>query len=90
MEELPTRELIITSSADEMDRVFTGMTIRLNAEMVNFLEDDSYVIQWKYSVDGEEFIDIEGANDLEYSFVVNRENAKNIWRISIILITDEE
>ena len=57
------------------------------AELINFLEDDQYSIQWKYSEDGEEFFDIEGANDLSYEYAITKANADYTWRISIVLIT---
>ena len=89
MEELPTRELIIHSSLEGMDFVFEGTTVTYEAELVNFLAEDQYKIQWKYSEDGEEFIDIEDANDLIYEYQIDMENASYTWRISIVLVTPE-
>ena len=90
MEDLPTRELVIHSSDEEKDIIFVGDTVTFNAELVNFLEDDVYEVQWKYSADGEEFFDIEGANSLSLETIVSMENANYIWRITVVLVTAEE
>ena len=90
MEELPTREIVIHSSLEGLEVVVAGTTVTYEAELINFLEDDNYLIQWKYSVDGEEFIDIEDANELTYAYSITKENADYTWRISIILVTAEE
>ena len=90
MEELPTRELIIHTSVDGMQYIFYGMDVSFETELVNFREDDVYTVQWKYSEDGKEFIELEGANDLSFMTTVTEENAKYIWRVSVVLVTPEE
>ena len=87
MKELPTRELAIHSSADDLPFIFTGTTVTFDTELINFLDDDAYTVQWKYSEDGEEYTDIENANELSYEFVVDMENAAYFWKVSVILIT---
>ena len=89
-EELPTRELKVTSSLDGLEVVYVGTINSLETELINFREDDCYSVQWKYSEDGETFIDIDGANDLGFEYEVSMENAAYIWRVSVILITPEE
>ncbi len=89
MEELPTRELNLSSSLAGQKYIVSGTIVTLGAELVNFMEDDHVLIQWKYSVDGEEYIDIEGANDLTYEYEINRENFTYKWRISIVLTAAE-
>ena len=90
MEQLPTRELVIHSSVEGMEIIYYGTMIRFDTELINFLDDDIYTIQWKYSIDGENFIDIDGANELSYEFELNEENIEYFWRISIILQTAEQ
>ena len=90
MEELPTRELIIVSSLDEVETVVAGTINHLEAQLINFREDDKYKVQWKYSEDGETFIDIEDATDLEFAYMVTVENGGYIWRVSVVLVTPEE
>ena len=88
--DLPTRELKVTSSIDGYEVITAGSKVTFETELVNFLDDDNYVVQWKYSVDGKEFLDIEEANDLEYQFVITMENASYIWKVSVTLIAPAE
>ena len=90
MEELPTRELNITSNIDGYEVVSAGTRVLFKTELINFLEEDNYTVQWKYSVDGEEFIDIEEANDLEYEYTITMDNADYLWKVSIVLIAPVE
>ena len=90
IEDLPTRELAITSNIDGYTVVSAGTKVIFTTELINFMEDDNYAVQWKYSVDGEEFLDIEDANDLEYEFVINMENAGYIWKVSVVLVASVE
>ncbi len=90
MDELPTRELVIHSSADGLPFILSGSTVTFDTELINFLEDDKYTVQWKYSEDGKKFTDIDGANDLSYEFVVDMENATYFWRVSVILEAPEK
>ena len=89
IEELPTREVVIHSSLEYMVTLYVGTKARLTAELLNFTEDDIYEVMWLYSEDGEEFTEIEGANDLEYAYVVDENNAFNIWKVIIVLKTAE-
>ena len=88
--ELPTRGLILSTTADEAEYIYFGDEITMSAELRDFMEDDIYTIQWKYSLDGEEFTDIEGANELSYTYVLDEENADYTFRICVTLITVEE
>ena len=90
MEELPTRELSIISSIDGMEIVYVGTIIELETKLTNFLEDDHYTVQWKYSEDGETFVEIEDANDLTFEYELSMDNAAYIWRVSVVLVTAEE
>ena len=90
IEDLPTRELAITSNIDGYEVISAGTKVVFTTELINFLEDDNFTVQWKYSVDGEEFLDIEEANELEYAFAINMENANYIWKVSVVLIAPVE
>ena len=91
MEELPTRELAIVSSIDGMEIVYTGTIIKLETQLINFLEDDYYTVQWKYSEDGgETFVELEGENSLTFEYELSMDNAKYIWRATVVLVTAEE
>ena len=89
MEDLPTRELVLSSSLTGLQYVMAGTTVTLGAELVNFLDDDHLLIKWKYSVDGNDFIEIEGENGLTYEYEINKENCKYTYRISIVLKSSE-
>ena len=90
VEELPTRELSVKSSVEDVPVINAGTIVTFDTELINFLEDDHYTVQWKYSIDGEEFIDIEDANDLKYEFAIDTTNAKYIWKVCVTLVTTEE
>ena len=90
MENLPTRELVIVSSLDGIELVKAGTVNHLEVQLINFREDDNYTVQWKYSQDGEEFIDIENAVDLEFAYYVDMDNTDYIWRASVVLVTPED
>ena len=63
-----------------------GDKITMSAELINFLEDDQYIVTWEYSQDeGETFAEIEDANDLEYSFELDNETVKYLWKLKITL-----
>ena len=89
MEKLPTRELKIISSLDGMETVQAFTINHLEVQLNNFREDDHYTVQWKYSEDGETFIDIEGANDLTFGYQVTMTNANYTWRASVVLVTED-
>ena len=90
IESLPTRSISVTSSLDGTDFAYYGSWETMDAALENFMEDDIYSIQWKYSDDnGETFNDIEGANSLTYGFITDEDNLKYIWRIAVTLHKEE-
>ena len=90
MGELPTRELKIVSSLDGLETVRAGTINHLEAQLINFREDDKYMVQWKCSEDRETFTDIEGAEDLNFAYMVTIQNASYLWSVSVVLVTPEE
>ena len=92
MEDLPTRELAIHSCLDDgtITKLFVGADIELSTELINFREDDQYEVSWQYSADGEEYIDIPDANELNYTYTVDMENGNYIWKVIVKLVTANE
>ena len=56
-----------------------GMGITLAAEVTGAAEGE-YTIQWQYSADMQNWIDIPGANSLSYTFTANGETVTYAWR----------
>ena len=89
-DDIGIRSVTISSSLDEMEFVYYGTDAELTATLDGFQEDDVYTVQWMYSSDeGENFYNIEEANELTYTFSVMPDNIENIWRIVIILLPKE-
>ena len=70
--------------------VFVGTRITLTTELINFYEDDQYVVKWQYSEDGEEFIDIPDADELEFTYIADQTNGNYIWKVFVNLVSTEE
>ena len=87
MEELPTRQLEIHSSLEDygFEVIYLGVYVTLRADLINFMEDDTYTVKWQYSTDGEEFIDIEDANELSYRYFTDENTVNYIWKVQVIL-----
>ena len=91
MEELPTRSISIDATIAQETFVYYGSWEEMTANLEGFMEDDVYTVQWQYSEDqGENFVDIEEANELLYGYYVNETNIHYIWRILITLQTKIE
>ena len=92
IEDLPTREIVIHSSLDGtiLNKIFVGTEITLTTELINFNEDDNYVVKWQYSEDGEDYFDIEDAEELDFTYVVDKTNGNYIWKVIVKLIAPEE
>ena len=89
-EELPARSVMLSSTLTNMTFISFGTEIHMQAELMNFQEDDVYTCQWQYSADGENYIDIENADELSYSYKLDTTNYSYSWRINIILDNEEE
>ena len=55
--------------------------IRLYAENLEPEEDLHY--QWQYSMDSENWVDVEDANSSEYTFTLNSANSSKYWRLVV-------
>ena len=87
LETLPARSMEVYNSLDEMEIVYKGSYITMSAVLNNFSDEDVYSVKWQYSTDGVEFFDIDGANDLSYSYFIDEENSQYYWKISIVLVS---
>ena len=89
MENLPTREIVLHDVFKEfgMDVIFVGTKVPYELELINFMEDDHYEVQWLYSIDGEEFIEIPDANELTFSYIADTENTSYFWKAIVKLVT---
>ena len=74
--------VIIESSIPAGEPVYKGTEITLKAVVAGF-GDKALTYQWQYSTDGENWSDIEGADQEVYTYTVTRSNAKYIYRVSV-------
>lgn len=63
-------------------KVFKGTEVTLTAVAKGF-GNVELTYQWQYSTDGENWSNIEGANDKTYTYIVNKENAKYYYRVQV-------
>lgn len=63
-------------------KVFKGTEVTLTSIPSGFGSAE-LTYQWQYSTDGENWMDIEGANGKEYTYIVNKENAKYYYRVQV-------
>lgn len=63
-------------------KVFKGTEVTLTS-IPNGFGSAELTYQWQYSTDGENWTDIEGANGKEYTYIVNKENAKYYYRVQV-------
>ena len=68
---------------------FPGAVVNLSSELIGF-ENKEYTLQWQHSLDGTTWIDEPGANEDTYTFVLDEQNARYIWRIIAIDIKNKE
>ena len=90
-EEAEVRSVTISTSLDGEETVYYGTPVQLIATLENFLEDDSYTVQWYYRANAEkDFRLIKNANELIYEFIVEPDNIENTWKIEITLLSKED
>ena len=90
-EVLPARYIKITSTIADYKYIALGTEITMTAELFNFRDDDICEYQWKYYDEAkEEYVDIEGANELTYSYGLTYENIYYNWKLVVTLINEEE
>lgn len=55
----------------------------LVATLVDFQPEDRYRIFWQYSVDGEEWYDVENEHKQTFSIIINETNCHYWWRVMV-------
>lgn len=84
-EEEIVRTITVTSNLAGAEVVYEGAEVTLTATLTGF-EDDTYTMQWQYTPDGgETVVDVEGANEAEYTFVLDGTNVGYLWRMTVTL-----
>ena len=62
---------------------FYGQEVTLISKLINFSPQDRYTYQWQYSLDQEEWFDIEGATGDTYTFIIDKNNWYYYWRLVV-------
>ena len=62
---------------------FYGQQVTLISKLINFSPQDRYTYQWQYSLDQEEWFDIEGATGDTYTFIIDKSNWYYYWRLVV-------
>lgn len=62
--------------------VYFGTERTLKAVVSGF-GDDALAYQWQSSTDGETWIDVEGATDKTYTYIIDEGNAYNVYRVQV-------
>ncbi len=60
-----------------------GSEIRLFTESISEEEAEGCAFQWQYSLDGEEWLDVEGATEKDYTFQLDETNGRYYWRLIV-------
>ncbi len=60
-----------------------GSEIRLFTESIGEEEAEGCAFQWQYSLDGEEWLDVEGATEKDYTFQLDETNGRYYWRLIV-------
>ena len=76
-EAIPEKEVTIAVDRHE------GNEIRLFAENMVPEDDETYAYQWQYSLDNENWLDVEGACERDYNFKLDSENCNYYWRLIV-------
>ena len=82
------RSVYITHDLGENKQITAGTPVTFTAHLNGF-EGEAYTVQWSYSEDGVNFIDIEGATDLTYTVALSRKNIKYTWHVEVTIVENE-
>ena len=82
------RSVYITHDLGENKQINAGTPVTFTAHLNGF-EGEAYTVQWSYSEDGVNFIDIEGATDLTYTVALSRKNIKYTWHVEVTIVESE-
>ena len=85
-EQAIVRTITVSSNLYGQEIIYEGTEVILTATLTGF-EDVNYQMQWQYSADGgATILDVEGANDYQYSYPITIENAHYLWRLSVTIL----
>ena len=73
-------EIRISSDWPEGKVGYVGAKIKLTAELTGF-EGKVYTLQWQYSLDNENWVDVPGAHDITYTFTLDATTTQYTWRV---------
>jgi len=62
-----------------------GDEVTLIAILINFLPTDIYTFIWQYSLDGEEWFDVENEHEQTYTFIFERYMRHYYFRVTVIV-----
>lgn len=68
------------------ERLHFGDTMTMVAEL-NGYDNAVYTLQWMMSVDGAEWVQVDGATEARYEITVTEDNWRNFWRVDVT-VTD--
>ena len=74
------RAIILTSDWPAGEPAYAGTLITMTAELIGF-ENIDYTLQWQYSVDNSEWINVPGANGMAYTFELDETTVQYTWRV---------
>ena len=57
--------------------------VTLVAVLMDFLPTDTYTFTWEYSLDCENWIEIEGEHEQMYTFIIDEVNVHYYWRVKV-------
>ena len=85
-EETPARSVKLVSSLDGLTEIEEGTEIVMTVEISGFSEDEIETVTWQYRpAEEEDFLDVEGAGGLTYTYFVSAENIHYEWRVVLML-----
>ena len=76
------RSVSVKNDLDGQMFAISGLPYRVTAVLTGF-EDTEYSVQWQYSLDGVNYIDIPGANGLSYTYIADSETIRYYWCVVI-------
>ena len=88
-EEEIIRTIKVSSSVDGLEAVYAGTEVVLTATLTGF-DGETVTYQWQTTPDGgATILDIEGATNASYAFVVDDTNANHLWRVKVTVVDPE-
>ena len=64
---------------------YLGEEVTLVAILIDFLPTDIYTFSWEYSLDCEEWFNIDGEHEQTYTFILDNTNVCYYWHVKVTL-----